>query len=157
MNTSCSFLAGASLGAGLMYILDPQMGGRRRALARDKMVRLGHEAQDAARVVGTDLRNKAQGLASGDLTTLVGGKRALEHPFTGGWSPSGRALLTGLGMGLFVYGLTRSAPVSCMLGTLGCALAAEGVTNLGLDDIASAACEVGERAKDVASNMGLRQ
>jgi len=155
MNTACSFLTGAGLGAGLMYMLDPQMGGRRRALARDKMVRLSHEAQDAACVVGKDFRNKAQGLASGDLTTLVGGKRALEHPFTGGWSPSGRALMAGLGAGLFVYGLTRSAPMSCLLGTLGCVLAAEGITNTGIDDITEAAGEITERAKHLAGRAGF--
>ena len=80
-------------------------------------------------MVGRDIRNRAQGLASGDLSVLVGGKRALENPFRGAWSPSGRALLTGLGAGLFLYGLTRSAPAACILGTVGAALAAEGLTN----------------------------
>ena len=157
MNTACSFLTGAGVGAGLMYMLDPQMGSRRRALARDKMVRLGHEAEDAVRVVGRDLRNKAQGVASGDVTTLVGGKRALEHPFTGGWSPSGRALMAGLGVGLFIYGLTRSAPMSCLLGTLGCTLAAEGITNAGVDDITDAAGHLAERAKNVVGGMVHRE
>ena len=33
-----SFLKGAMIGAGLMYLLDEHSGGRRRALIRDKMV-----------------------------------------------------------------------------------------------------------------------
>ncbi len=36
-----SLLAGMGLGAGLMYVFDTDMGRRRRALARDKAIRLG--------------------------------------------------------------------------------------------------------------------
>ncbi len=38
-----SLLAGMGLGAGLMYVFDPEKGSRRRALARDKAVRFGKE------------------------------------------------------------------------------------------------------------------
>jgi hypothetical protein len=86
MDRALSMLTGVGLGAGLMYLLDPQMGRRRRA--------------------------------------LLGGKRAL---------------LTGLGAGLFLYGLTRRAPAACLLGTVGCALAAEGLTSASFDDIARVA------------------
>src|SRR5205807_2437450 len=99
---------------------------RRRALVRDKAVRLAHEAQDAAEVVARDARNRARGLAAGDLSVLVGGKRALRHPLRGGWSPTARTLMGLTGGGLFLYGLTQDAPVSCVLGTVGLALAAEG-------------------------------
>jgi hypothetical protein len=64
MNQAYSFLAGAGVGAGLMYILHPQEGRRRRALTRDKVVGLARQAQDAAEVVAKDMRNRAQGLAS---------------------------------------------------------------------------------------------
>jgi len=118
-----------------MYLLDPQMGRRRRALAGDQAVRMAHDAQDAAGVVTRDMKNRAQGLAAGDLSVLAGGKQALHNPLRGGWSPSGRALLALLGGGLFLYGLTREAPTACILGCTGLALAAEGVTNAGIDDI----------------------
>jgi hypothetical protein len=39
-----SLLAGVGLGAGLMFVLDPDRGRRRRAVARDRLVRLGHDA-----------------------------------------------------------------------------------------------------------------
>src|SRR5437763_1811711 len=156
MDRALSMLAGAGLGAGLMYALDPQTGRRRRALARDQAVHLAHEARDAAGVVGRDLRNRAQGLAAGDCSVLAGGKRAWEHPFRGGWSPSARALMTGLGAGFFLYGLTRRAPVACVLGTVGLALAAEGVTNVGVDDVACAAGRLADRAKDLAGNAADR-
>jgi hypothetical protein len=71
-----------------MYILDPQMGRRRRAMARDQMVHFAHEAAESAQAVGRDVRNRAQGLASGDWSVLVGGKRALKNPLAGRWSPA---------------------------------------------------------------------
>ena len=36
MNRMVTMLAGAGLGAGLLYLLDPNAGARRRALARDQ-------------------------------------------------------------------------------------------------------------------------
>ncbi len=57
-----SFVAGAGIGAGLMYLLDPQMGRTRRALLRDQALRLGHNVEDAACVVKRDLGNRAAGL-----------------------------------------------------------------------------------------------
>ncbi len=59
-----AFAAGAAFGGAVMYALDPQMGRRRRALARDQVVHLGHQAGDLAddaRGRGMDLRNRAQG------------------------------------------------------------------------------------------------
>jgi hypothetical protein len=76
---------------------------------------------------------------------LVGGKRALSHPLRGGWSPSARALMGLLGGGLFLYGLTQEAPAACALGTVGVALAAEGATNAGLDDLARVPQQVADR------------
>jgi hypothetical protein len=153
MDRALSLLAGMGLGAGLMYLFDPQQGRRRRALARDKAVSLAHQAQDAAEAVAKDLRNRAQGLASGDLSVLAGGKRALQNPLRGGWSPAGRALMTGLGAGLFLYGLTRHAPTACILGTLGAALAAEGITNVGWSDIKDTAEKVADKAQEVAGSL----
>ena len=154
MNQALSLLTGVGIGAGLMYILDPQTGRRRRALVRDKMVGAAHKAQDVAETVGRDMRNRAQGLASGDISVLIGGKRALSNPLQGGWSPTGRALLVGLGTGLFLYGLTRHAPTACVVGTLGCALAAEGFTNAGIEDLTCAAGKIADKAREVTDMAG---
>jgi len=150
MNNACSLLAGLGLGAGLMYALDPDVGRRRRALARDKAVGLAHQTQHAVDVVRNDVRNRARGLAAGDLSVLVGGKRAVTNPLRGGWSPAGRALLSGLGTGLFLYGLTQEFPTACILGTVGLAMIGEGVTNAGVADITQAAGTVAERTRAVA-------
>jgi uncharacterized membrane protein len=48
----------------LIYILDPQMGRRRRALLGDKFRRLGHKTLDALDVTSRDLRNRVTGFAA---------------------------------------------------------------------------------------------
>jgi gas vesicle protein len=52
-----------ALGAGLMFLLDPTQGRRRRALIRDKAVSYTNEATRYAQSTGRHLSNKAQGLA----------------------------------------------------------------------------------------------
>lgn len=54
----------AGLGAGLMYLLDPQGGGRRRALARDKTVSALKKGGDAALKTSRDLGNRTKGLVA---------------------------------------------------------------------------------------------
>ncbi len=63
-DTIVAFAAGLALGALAMFILDPQQGRRRRALARDKMVRAKHEVSDFVAGTTQDLRNRAYGLAA---------------------------------------------------------------------------------------------
>ncbi len=58
------FISGAMAGAGLMFLLDPNGGGRRRAWVRDKAVRGFNVSRHAANVVGRDLRNRSAGVAA---------------------------------------------------------------------------------------------
>jgi hypothetical protein len=55
---------GAALGAGLMALLDPARGRRRRALIRDKATRAAHVVGNAAGKTWRDLRHRAVGVAS---------------------------------------------------------------------------------------------
>jgi hypothetical protein len=57
-----ALLAGAGLGAFLMFVLDPDRGGRRRALMRDKVVRGGRLARDGADATFRDMRQRAAGI-----------------------------------------------------------------------------------------------
>jgi uncharacterized membrane protein len=57
-------IAGALAGAGLMYLLDPDRGARRRALVRDQAVRARHRFAEGAEATGRDLRNRARGTAA---------------------------------------------------------------------------------------------
>lgn len=67
--------AGAGLGAGLMYLLDPQGGGRRRAVAKDKTVHALKKGGDAARKTSRDLGNRSKGMVLGAASKL-----RREHP-----------------------------------------------------------------------------
>jgi hypothetical protein len=155
MNRAIALLGGMGLGARMMYLLDPQQSRCRRAIARDRMIRMAHEARDAKDVIVRDMQNRAQGLAAGDLSVLVGGHRALQHPLRGGWSPSARALMGMLGGGLFLFGLTRSAPQACVLGTIGLGLVAEGISNAGIEDITHLPEKVSAKATSIADRMGI--
>jgi hypothetical protein len=61
---------GAGLGAGLMYLLDPQGGGRRRALARAKAVHLLKKGGEAALKTSRDLGNRTKGLLAEARSSL---------------------------------------------------------------------------------------
>ncbi len=71
---SRALMAGAGLGAGIIYLLDPDRGARRRARLRDTAV---HAASVTTRAVGTtsrDARHRMHGTAS-SLRHLVRGER----------------------------------------------------------------------------------
>lgn len=63
-NPLVSFLAGAAIGAGLMFLLDPDRGTRRRALARDQVLSAGRQAGDQLGAKARHIGNRAWGLAA---------------------------------------------------------------------------------------------
>ncbi len=65
MNKGLTFGAGLGLGTGLMFLLDPARGRRRRALLRDKAVWAARKTGDCVEVTARDLRNRSQGLVTG--------------------------------------------------------------------------------------------
>jgi hypothetical protein len=64
MNRNPLFLGGISLGAGLMYVFDPDRGRRRRATARDAAHRIANAFDDAVGKTSRDLSDRAQGLVA---------------------------------------------------------------------------------------------
>lgn len=63
MNGKSALITGIGFGAGLMYIFDPAMGRRRRALARDKSVHAWKKTSDAVEATARDVTNRAVGLS----------------------------------------------------------------------------------------------
>lgn len=61
-NMSLGMLTGMSAGAALMYIFDPQQGGHRRALARDKLAHGAHVARERSRSAWHDACQRSAGL-----------------------------------------------------------------------------------------------
>lgn len=59
-----SLLVGAGAGAGLMYLLDPDLGNRRRALMRDQLLKARHLTEDAMDATSRDMRNRARGVVA---------------------------------------------------------------------------------------------
>lgn len=64
MDKRIAFFTGLGLGAGAMFLLDPDRGGRRRALIKDKAVSLSHTSKDALDKTARDLRNRATGVVA---------------------------------------------------------------------------------------------
>lgn len=62
MKNPLSLLSGATLGAAVMYFLDPERGARRRSLARDKALSVMTDSESAVQPAGRDLANRARGL-----------------------------------------------------------------------------------------------
>jgi uncharacterized membrane protein len=73
MSKVTTFAGGAGLGAALAYLLDSQQGKRRRALARDQLIHVMHQAGDAVEPTARDLRNRAVGVLAESRLKLFGG------------------------------------------------------------------------------------
>lgn len=64
-------LTGLGLGAGIMYLADPHRGRRRRAQVRDKAISAVNHAEKAIDRSLRDLANRAQGVLTQGVTTLL--------------------------------------------------------------------------------------
>src|SRR4051812_18266476 len=66
-----TFLKGAAIGAGFMYLFDPSQGRTRRARIRDKAVHVWNETGDNIEGKSRDLANRAQGLLHDAASALT--------------------------------------------------------------------------------------
>ena len=85
-----TLLSGLGLGAGLMFLLDPERGRRRRALVRDKAVHYGKVTGRTLRGTSKHLSNKRHGLAA----EVKGKLERLEERQEPGLGPTGAPPLT---------------------------------------------------------------
>ncbi|HEX6210810.1 MAG TPA: SRPBCC family protein [Methylomirabilota bacterium] len=64
INQARTWMWAAGLGAAAMFLLDPDRGRRRRAIARDKLVHAARKTRDAAGTVSRDASHRARGVAA---------------------------------------------------------------------------------------------
>ncbi|MGH9907265.1 MAG: BON domain-containing protein [Pyrinomonadaceae bacterium] len=64
MNKTVAFFTGLGVGAGAMFILDPDRGKRRRALMRDQCAHLANKSSMALGKTSRDLRNRVRGIVA---------------------------------------------------------------------------------------------
>lgn len=64
MSDQGKLIGGALAGAGLMFLLDPDRGTRRRALLRDRAARARHKLGDGIEATARDVGNRARGSAA---------------------------------------------------------------------------------------------
>jgi CBS domain-containing protein/osmotically-inducible protein OsmY len=62
MKKGTVLIGGAGLGAGLMYLLDPERGKGRRALVRDQAIRSARKTREAAEATARDAQNRTRGM-----------------------------------------------------------------------------------------------
>jgi CBS domain-containing protein len=123
---------GLALGAGLMYMLDPDVGRRRRALVRDKAMKYSNRTGRFVGKVGRDMSNRARGLrheasrlTHGEMPDSVPGA----HLTRSNWSPATRVLAGALGGGLLFWGLRTPGKLNKAAASLGAGLLTRGITN----------------------------
>lgn len=64
MRDKGKFIGTLLIGAGIMYLLDPDRGRRRRALVRDKSIHVSHKLSAGVAAAARDLRNRSTGAAA---------------------------------------------------------------------------------------------
>ena len=126
-------LIDAGLGAGVMFFLDPQLGKRRRALARDKALSWSRRATLAVDRTSRDVRNRAYG-------TVVNIRSG--HPMRGrlavmnaNWPPAVRFIVGAAGGILAVVGAARRDKLGILLGAVGLGSAAVGITDFSVRNL----------------------
>jgi uncharacterized membrane protein len=114
---------------------------------RESAARWARQAQGVAGSGARDATNWSRNRASEGRWGQTGANQFFQSLWSGHMSPTTRTLVGLAGGGLFLYGLTQKAPLACILGTVGLALAAEAFTNASMRDIA----KLPEQAADMAS------
>jgi len=74
MKNVVPLIAGLGFGAAAMYVLDPEAGRRRRALARDKFTGAGTKVRAAAGVTARDLAHRTGGMLAATRSRISNGE-----------------------------------------------------------------------------------
>jgi hypothetical protein len=120
---------------------------------RESAARWAGHTQGVAGSAGSAVKNWPRTAASEGRWAQTTANQFLQSLWSGHMSPTTRTLVGLAGGGLFLYGLTQKAPLACILGTVGLALAAEAFTNANIRDIAQFPGQAAEMASQAASGV----
>ena len=120
-----TFIKGAAIGAGMMYLFDPSQGRRRRARIRDGAVRAWNDTGDTIEAKTRDLSNRAQGVIH-DAAAMLAPDRLLRQgenlvPASWApsrWSPTTRMVVTAAAGLLALYGKRKGGVIGTALGAV---------------------------------------
>ena len=132
-----TLIAGAGAGAGLMYLLDPDRGTRRRALARDQISRAANVTGEALEATWRDARTRVEGW-----------ELMQAH-----WAHSARMALGCLGVGLAWYGASRRHIPGKAILVLGASLVTGALATL--EPAQRTGIGAGRRAIDIRKTMTI--
>jgi uncharacterized membrane protein len=134
------------LGAGLMYLMDPQSGRKRRSDLENQWNAMRRRAEHGRDMVVTDATNRAHGLLVETRQALGARRNGLQGPTLGAvangvaaswardrWSPAQRALAGATGAAMAMYGYLRGGLRGIALCAAGGALVARASANEPLD------------------------
>lgn len=138
LKQSLVLLGGMATGAGVMLLLDPDRGRRRRALIADKLASLRARSSKFAGKASRDLGNRARGLAhearKGNL--FVKASDATHNNtfefMQQNWTPAARVVAGVTGGALALYGVSRRGIPGAAAGTAGAGLLARSISNMQL-------------------------
>ncbi|HLH30930.1 MAG TPA: hypothetical protein VKY31_06975 [Terriglobia bacterium] len=135
-------IIGAGIGAGLMYLLDPQLGRRRRAILHDKTVSLTRQATDVVDKTARDVRNRAYGT----VVSIKTGHVMDMHPsiLNANWPPAIRLLVGAAGTVMAAAGVAKRGLSGTVLTGIGLGSVAVAVTNVSVRDIINRAATTSE-------------
>jgi len=130
------WLGGAAAGALLMYMLDPDRGGARRAQSGERLRDMGRQTGNALGNVWHDVSGRLGAGTPEERPDSGAAGHMMDAMERGGdWAPALRssAVLGGGILGL--YGLLRRSPLGLALGLTGVALLTRGASNQPLTDL----------------------
>lgn len=155
MNTGTVIATG--VGAGLMYVLDPEQGKRRRALMRDQLVHVSHKIGDAAGVTARDFRNRSRGWMV-SLRSSRGRRNGQTQPaqfelLQEHWSPTARLLTAVAGGILALAGASRRSALGAGLAAVGVGMLSRALTNMEMKRLVGIGA--GRNAVDVQKTINI--
>jgi len=122
----------AGVGAGLMYLLDPGGGRRRRALLRDKGIKLTHITTRAVDKTSRDMKNRIHGI----MVSLQGGGQSRPGRrlalFQRNWPPAVRLMVAAIGSIVTAAGIARRGPAGAIFAGIGAGLTGMAATNFSI-------------------------